>query len=108
MLVEWESVIRASRFGFSFMGSDFYDEAVECIGDFDLAAEPAGAFCVLGELEGVLFDVRGRADPVHPLLRDVDVTGGAGADAPAVTFDAINSVVEGKLHQGSVTRFHGT
>jgi signal transduction histidine kinase len=76
------------------------DEAVQLVGDLDLAGKPAVGLHAFGEVEhGFLHDGR-RAGLVPPGLVDEDVAGGAGAGAAAIRVDAWDIVLHGAFHHG--------
>jgi hypothetical protein len=84
---------------------DFYGEAVEVGGEFDLAAEAASGVGGFFEFEHIFFGFIGWADAIDPFGFDVDVAGGARADAAAGTFDAVDAVFGGYFHQGAIGVF---
>ena len=53
---------------------------------------------VEGEVQHVFFHRVARADLLHPLRLDIDMTGGAGTGAAAVGIDAGNHVLDCGLH----------
>ena len=82
----------------SLLLGDAHHETVERIGDLDLAAQPAFAPHVEGEVEHVLlhlFRVSGR---LAPGLVDIDVTGGTGAGPAAFGRNAGDRVLDRSLH----------
>ena len=54
-------------------GGDCDHKAVEFIRQFHLAAQAAAFAPVLVEFQGVLLQITGRADALHPLPGDIDV-----------------------------------
>src|SRR5579872_4373510 len=75
-----------------------HGEAVQFIADLDLAGEPGIGPHLEGEIEHVLLHLGGLARLFRPFLGDVDMTGRAGASAPAFGLDARNRVAERRLH----------
>src|SRR6185312_4859856 len=82
-----------------------HDEAVEVVGDLDLAGEARVVLDVFGEVEHRLLHRRLAAGLVDPGLVHIDVTGGAGAGAAAVGVDAGDVVLHGAVHHRQ-TRLH--
>src|SRR5208337_1660416 len=99
------SVERTSLIDLPLLSRRRHDEAVELLADLDLAGEPRIRPHLEGEVEHVLFHLRGLADLLRPLRRDIDVAGGAGAGAAAFGFDARNGVAQrGFHHRGADLR----
>src|SRR4051794_37138320 len=73
-------------------------QAVERVGDLDLARQPRVRSDVKGEVEHVLLHRLGFADGLCPRLVDVDVAGGAGAGSAAFRLDARHGTADGVLH----------
>ena len=80
------------------LGGGGHHEAVERLGHFDLARQARIWPHVGGEIEHVLLHLRRLADGLRPFVSDVDVTGGAGAGAAALGFDAGDAVAQRRLH----------
>lgn len=75
-------------------------EAVEFRGDADLAAQARSRLHVGGEVEHVLLHVLGGSDDRGPFAVHIDVTGRAGAGAPALGIDARDVVADRRFHHG--------
>ena len=84
-------------------------EAVEFVGDLDLARQPRIRPHVEAEIQHVLFHRRRRADLLAPGFIDIDVAGRAGAGAAAFGLDAGNGVADRGFHHGrAVLDFNGS
>src|SRR5438874_1592544 len=59
-------------------------QAVECVGDFDLAGQSARIPHVESEIEHVFLHLGARAHFAHPFGLDIDMAGCAGAGAAAI------------------------
>jgi len=74
-------------------------EAVEVLGDLDLAGEPTTVAELIGHLEELLFLVAARRQLLEPVLGDVDVAGRAAHLATALAHDARHIVADREIHR---------
>lgn len=72
--------------------------AVECVGEFDLAAEARVITEVLEFFQQLLFVVVAGRQPSEPSLIHKDMTGGTGADTAADCLDAVIEITQ-RIHQ---------
>jgi virginiamycin B lyase len=75
------------------------DKAIQSISQIDLAAEARVAAQFIDRVEHFLFVAVARAHTLRPIRIDIDMAGGAGAIAAAISIDTRYSIVSRRPHQ---------
>jgi hypothetical protein len=74
-------------------------EAVEGVGQRDLAGESRIVRALRHAVEHFLLGRRARSDPGAPVRININMASRAGAIAPTISIDARNAVLDGCAHQ---------